>query len=154
MSDDPYVYPGTCVLLNKLGIADLAQLDYHEREIVTMRAREGIPTGDFDLKHLRAVHRHLFQDVYEWAGEIRTVEISKGGSQFQFRQYIETGMADVHRRLVKASYMKSLSVRLLRPRRPQSLATSTMSIPSARAMVARSCIISSNCPPMPDTRLI
>ena len=33
----------------------------------------------FDLDHLRAIHRHLFQDVYAWAGKIRTVEISKSG---------------------------------------------------------------------------
>ncbi|MGF9692303.1 Fic family protein [Rhizobium sp. 0TCS1.26] len=108
MTDDPYVYPGTAVLRNKLGITDPATLDYHEREIVVMRAREGIPTGNFDLKHLRSIHRHLFQDVYDWAGEVRTVEISKGDSQFQLRQYIETGMADVHRRLSRSNFLQEL----------------------------------------------
>jgi cell filamentation protein len=54
-----------------------------ERRLVVQRSREGAPTGDFDLRHLRAIHRHLFQDVYDWAGEIRTVEIAKGGSQFR-----------------------------------------------------------------------
>ncbi|WP_245582391.1 Fic/DOC family protein [Neorhizobium lilium] len=91
-----------------MGITDAAAFDYHEREIVAMRARHGIPTGNFDLKHLRAIHRHLFQDVYDWAGDVRTVEISKGGSQFQFRQYIETGMADVHRRLAGSDFMRGL----------------------------------------------
>lgn len=109
MSDDPYVYPGTRILRNKLGIRDAAQLDYHEREITTMRARESVPIGDFDLKHLQAIHKHLFQDIYEWAGQIRTVEMSKGTSQFQFRQYIETGMADVHRRIAGANYFKGFS---------------------------------------------
>jgi len=108
MSDDSYVYPGTGVLRNKLGITDAEKLDYYEREIVTMRAREGAPQGDFDLKHLKAIHRHLFQDIYEWAGEVRTVEISKGQNQFQFRQYIETGMADVHRRIVKSNFLRGL----------------------------------------------
>ena len=108
MSGDPYVYPGTRVLRNKLGILDLAKFEYFEREIVLMRAREGIPSGNFDLKHLRAIHRHLFQDIFDWAGEIRTVEISKDDSQFQFRQYIETGMADVHRRLVASDFLKGL----------------------------------------------
>lgn len=108
MIDDPYVYPGTYVLKNKLGIRDAEKLDYHEREIVTVRARQGIPGGNFDLKHLRGIHLHLFQDIYDWAGDIRTVEISKGGSQFQFRQYIETGMADVHRRLEKADFLRKL----------------------------------------------
>lgn len=109
MSDDPYIYPGTRTLRNKLGIRQSALLDYHEREIVMMRARQGIPSGNFDLKHLKTIHLHLFQDVFDWAGELRTVEISKGGSQFQFRQFIETGMADVHRRLAVADFLRGLS---------------------------------------------
>jgi cell filamentation protein len=109
VTDDPYVYPGASVLRNKLGITNEAQLEYHEREFAAARAAQGIPTGTFDLTHLRAIHRHLFQDIYEWAGEIRTVEISKGGSQFQFRRSIETGMADVHRRLKAANFLKGLT---------------------------------------------
>jgi hypothetical protein len=77
MSDDPYVYPGTSILKNRLGIRKLSELDRVERQFVRERIMEGIPRGDFDLKHLQAVHHHLFQDVYEWAGQIRTVEISK-----------------------------------------------------------------------------
>lgn len=109
MNDDPYTYPGTTVLRNKLGIADTEELDRFERAFVVQRAREGIPTGAFDLTHLCAIHRHLFQDVYDWAGELRTVEISKGGHQFQFRQFIETGMGDVHRRLRQSDFLRDLS---------------------------------------------
>jgi cell filamentation protein len=109
MSDDPYVYPGTTILRNKPGIKDAGQLGAFERRVTTQRAAEGIPTGDFDLSHLQSIHRHLFQDVYDWAGQIRTVELSKGGDQFMFRQYIQTGMADVHRRIVKADYFKRTS---------------------------------------------
>jgi cell filamentation protein len=43
------------------------------------------------------------------AGQIRIVELNKGGDQFMFRQYIQTGMADVHRRTVKANYFKGAS---------------------------------------------
>jgi cell filamentation protein len=106
---DPYLYPGSAVLRNKLDLHDADALDVMERRLVTARIIEGVPSGRFDLVHLRAIHRHLFQDVYEWAGEVRTVEIAKGGHQFQFRQYIETGMADVHRRLVSAGYLHDLS---------------------------------------------
>ena len=108
MSDDPYVYPGSIVLRNKLSIRNADELDRVERRLATQRAREGIPTGNFDLKHLKAIHRHLFQDIYDWAGQLRTVEISKNGSQFQFQRYIETGMADVHRRLVQRNFLKAL----------------------------------------------
>lgn len=105
---DPYLLPGSNVLRNKLGITDPGELDYNEREIVMQRIREGVPSGDFDLSHLQTIHRHLFQDIYDWAGEIRTLEISKGGNQFQFRQYIETGMKDVHGRLVKSDFLRGL----------------------------------------------
>jgi cell filamentation protein len=105
---DPYVYPGTSILRNKLGITDPAFLDKQERTLVALRIRRNVPRGAFDLTHLRAIHHHLFQDVYDWAGELRTVEISKGSQQFQFRQYLQTGMGDVHRRLVRARFLSGL----------------------------------------------
>ncbi len=108
-SEDPYVYPGGHVLRNRFEIKDAETLDQIERRLVTQRTVENPPAGQFDLAHLKAIHRHLFQDIYEWAGEVRTVEINKGGSQFQFRRFIETGMADVHRRLDAASYLRGLS---------------------------------------------
>lgn len=108
MVDDPYVYPGTRILRNRLNILDADMLDLAERRLSTARMRQGIPLGDFDLRHLKAIHFHLFQDIFDWAGQIRTVEISKGESQFQFRQYIETGMADVNRRLLKAGFLKGM----------------------------------------------
>jgi cell filamentation protein len=106
---DPYVYPGTRTLKNRLQIIDPAQLDKVERRLAVERSRKGVPKGKFDLAHLQAIHRHLFQDIYEWAGEIRTVEISKGAQQFQFRQYIATGMADVHTRPVQSRFLAGLS---------------------------------------------
>lgn len=110
MSDETYCYPPDfTVLRNRFGIRDAALLDEVEREFVALRMLELVPSGHFDLAHLRAIHRHLFQDVYDWAGDIRTVEIAKGGSQFQFRRYIETGMGHVHRRLVASNYLRDLS---------------------------------------------
>ena len=108
MSDPVYCYPPDHVVLrNRLGIRRAAALDRAERRLVTQRMREGVPQGDFDLAHLRAIHKHLFQDVYEWAGELRTVEISKSGHQFQLRRYIERGMADIHSRIVATEYFRN-----------------------------------------------
>ena len=109
MSDDVYCYPPDFTILkNKAGLRNADRLDQFERRMVTARIVEGVSTGDFDLMHLRAIHRHLFQDVYEWAGDIRTVEINKGSSQFQFCRYIETGINDVHRRIQAHGYLKNL----------------------------------------------
>jgi cell filamentation protein len=106
---DPYVYadaPG--VLKNKFGIKNAKRLEKAERRRVMQRLEEGLPKGNFDLDHLCAIHRHLFQDVYEWAGEIRTVEIARGKHQFMFGSYIVTGMQDVHNRLRTKNFLKDL----------------------------------------------
>lgn len=107
--DDPYIYPDSGVLRNKFHIHDAATLDRVERLLVVQRMREGVPEGNFDLAHLRAIHRHLFRDVYDWAGEVRTVEISKGGNRFQLSRYIDTGMSHVVGRLEEADYLRGLS---------------------------------------------
>ena len=109
MNDDPDVYPGTFILRNRLGITDRDTLDRVERRLVVQRTRQGIPTGDFDLTHLKAIHRHLFQDLYAWAGEVRTVEIAKGGSGFMPCRFIENGMYDVHRRILENGHFLGLS---------------------------------------------
>lgn len=112
MSDDPDLYPGTATLKNKLGLRDAAALDRAERRLVALRIEEGkVPRGNFDLAHIQAMHRYLFQDIYAWAGDVRTVEMSKGESVFQFRAYIRTGMADVHRPLIEADFLRNLSVK-------------------------------------------
>ena len=110
MTDRDYCYPPDyTVLRNRLAIRNAADLDRAERQFVVERAAQLVPQGDFDLNHLRAIHRHLFQDIYEWAGEIRTVELSKRGQQFQLQRYIETGMADVSRRIAEARYFRGAS---------------------------------------------
>lgn len=109
MSEDPYLIPGSYVLRNKLGIEDRAELDRVERSIVVQRMREGCPTGDFNLNHLRAIHRHLFQDVYNWAGEIRTVDMQKERSVFIPASRIEQGISYVHQKLVTAQFLVGLS---------------------------------------------
>ena len=65
MSDRDYCYPPEYVVLrNRLGIRDTPTLDAAERQFVAQRLLEPVPTGDFDLDHLKAIHRHLFQDIY------------------------------------------------------------------------------------------
>jgi len=79
---DDYCYPDTTVLKNKLDLRDPEELAAFEAEVSDARADEELPAGDLDFKHFKAIHRHLFQDVYDWAGEVRTVRISKDGSMF------------------------------------------------------------------------
>lgn len=90
--DDPYCYPGTSVLKNLLNIQEQDTLDAFEVEISTLRAEEPLPEGSFDAAHYRQVHHHLFQDVYEWAGQYRSVRTSKGGNAFCYPEHIPAQM--------------------------------------------------------------
>jgi len=90
--EDPYAYSGTSVLQNCLDIRDAGILEAFEVEISTLRAEEPLPHGTFDPVHYCSVHRHLFQDVYEWAGQYRTVRTSKGGNAFCYPEHISAQM--------------------------------------------------------------
>jgi cell filamentation protein, protein adenylyltransferase len=93
--DDPYVYKGTSVLKNKLKIRDSDALSAFEVEMSTVRADEPMPAGRFGTVHYREVHRHLFQDVYRWAGRYRTIRTGKGGNWFCFPEHIPREMERV-----------------------------------------------------------
>jgi cell filamentation protein len=63
----------------------------------------------FDIEHLRGIHRYLFQDVYEWAGEFRTVDIAKGNSYFAHVPHIESTLKDLFERLSKGQHLHGLN---------------------------------------------
>lgn len=90
--DDPYVYLGTYILKNIENIKDADLLADFELEVVNVRSKFGVPTGKLDAVHYKQIHHHLFQDVYAWAGEYRTIRIAKGGNWFCFPEHIETQM--------------------------------------------------------------
>ncbi len=78
-------YPGTTVLVNKLDLRDQAALDQAEKISVTLRTAElGLRTytEPFTFDFYRMLHRELFQDLYTWAGELRTIDLSKKGTRF------------------------------------------------------------------------
>lgn len=75
---DDYCHPGTTVLKNKLDLTDADELDAFEAEVSDARADEELSAGYLDFAPFKAVHAHLFQDVYDWAGEIRTVRMVEG----------------------------------------------------------------------------
>jgi cell filamentation protein len=90
--DDPYAFPGTSVLRNRLDIRDAGTLEAFEVEISTLRAEEPLPHGPFDPAHYCSIHHHLFQDVYAWAGQYRTVRTAKGGNAFCYPEHIPAQM--------------------------------------------------------------
>jgi cell filamentation protein len=105
---DPYCYPGTTVLINKLGTRDQATLDAFEAELTSDRASEPLPAGRLSYTHYRAIHRHLFQDVYSWAGRVRTVRIAKDGSAFCYPEHIDAQLRRLFRGLGRKGHLHGL----------------------------------------------
>jgi cell filamentation protein len=83
-----YFIPGTSVLRNRVAARTHAELRDAENDLVEARIIELREDPDllgdrtYDLVYLRAIHRQLFQDVYLWAGDLRTVGIEKEGESF------------------------------------------------------------------------
>jgi cell filamentation protein len=105
---DPYVYPETNVLRNLPDIRDAGQLNLFEAIATARRSieLEHEPIrGAFDARHLQAIHRHIFQDVFDWAGEFRTVNISKSGDPFAFAQHIASCLDSVFGKLKREGYL-------------------------------------------------
>ena len=99
IQSDPYLYPDTSVLRNLAHIRDANRLNQFESDHFFARLlelHENPIHGSFDSDHLR--HKYVFQDVYAWAGEFRTVPIAKGNSFFARRFEAELVTADQTKR--------------------------------------------------------
>jgi cell filamentation protein len=107
--DKIYCYAGTDVLKNKLDIKDAAELANFEAEISNQRAQEPVPEGDLDYAHYCALHKHLFQDVYDWAGEPRKIRIGKGENWFCFPENIDAEMTQLFDSLAEQNNFSGLS---------------------------------------------
>jgi cell filamentation protein len=65
-------------------------------------------TGNFDLAHLQRIHRAIFQDVYDWAGDLREINISKGGMRFAMTSQLESSAAEIFGRLRRDNHLRGL----------------------------------------------
>lgn len=91
-SKSKYCYPDTDILINNLDIRDEDLLKEAEGLYSAQRLLEleAAPLeGDFDFLHVKKIHKHIFQDIYPFAGEIREENISKGMTRFAGVQFIE-----------------------------------------------------------------
>lgn len=110
MPGDPYTDPVTGVLRSKLGLGTAEELAAAEREIThaaLILLRESPVRATYDLPHLCAIHRRIFGDIYEWAGQLRTVAIAKG-SPFCLPQYIESSSAGIFRTLRGENFLQGM----------------------------------------------
>ena len=104
-------YEGTTCLVNKLGIRDEKKLSEIEAGITFAKAvmlEETPINGDFDFEHLKKIHKFLLCDLYEWAGQARTVDISKKRTKFLDAASIESIATKCFSK-VKDGYFENLS---------------------------------------------
>lgn len=106
---DPYCYPGSDVLKNKAGLTSPDALEQFETAMTFARSEEPLPSGRFSVTHYRAIHHHLFQDVYAWAGNFRTVRMAKATSTFCYPENIEAEMRRVFAWLKQERYLRQRS---------------------------------------------
>jgi cell filamentation protein len=103
---DPYCYPGTTVLKNKADLRTQVELDEFETAMTFARAEEPLPSGRFSVNHYKAIHHHLFQDVYAWAGKFRTVRLTKDTSTFCYPEHIDREMKRTFAWLKEQRFLK------------------------------------------------
>lgn len=102
----------TGVLRNRFGIRDQAELDRVEATFAAVRSYELAVSpvqGQFDLGHLQQIHKRLFGDVYDWAGTLRTVDISKGSTRFASHEQIASYAPQITRPLARDQRLQGLS---------------------------------------------
>ncbi|HEY0811823.1 MAG TPA: Fic family protein [Pseudonocardia sp.] len=111
MTWDPYLDLASGVLHNRLNITDPAGFRHAEADFTGVRIaqliREPIP-GSYDLAHLQAVHRHIFQDLYAWAGELRTVSIGRG-ALFSLPEHIRADADELFSWLARSDHLRGRS---------------------------------------------
>ena len=102
-----FTTPGTGVLRNKLGITDPAVLSRTATDSAALRLAELQATpvrGGFDSAHLQAIHHHIFQDIYDWAGELRPIDAGNVPAS-----QVEKSLDSVLDRLSRENHLKGLS---------------------------------------------
>jgi cell filamentation protein len=105
-------YPDTSVLINKFGIRDADALDKAEAEITQARALlwGRSPLADtFEFEHYKTIHRYLFGELYDWAGTVREVNISKKGTRFCPFTKIGERAEQIFTRLQKLNFFQTLT---------------------------------------------
>ncbi|MBR0141593.1 MAG: Fic family protein [Ruminococcus sp.] len=104
-------YPNTTVLVNKFGIKNQEELDRVEKQITLLRAVQAEQETKFenvDFEFYKNTHRRIFADVYEWAGTVRTINISKKGTVFCNACEIERIGRLKFERLKKQNYLRKM----------------------------------------------
>ncbi len=104
-------YENSSVLINKFGIRDAQQLDIMEQSITSMliaKAAIEIPFENVDFEFYKKLHEYVFVDIYDWAGTIRTVDMSKKATNFCAAEKINERGQRLFQRLSDLNFLKDI----------------------------------------------
>ena len=102
-------YENTTVLINKFGIKDENQLAVIEQSVTSMliaKASIELPFENVDFAYYKNLHKYVFSDIYDWAGTVRKVDMSKKGTNFCSADKIEKLGTGMFERLKQNEYLK------------------------------------------------
>lgn len=105
-------YEGTNCLINKFDIRDDNKLKSLEADITLGKSVQLLNSDEsvkLDVDYYKYIHKFLFEDIYDWAGHFRTIDISKKGTVFAKYQNIETLLSKAINRLEEQSFFKGLN---------------------------------------------
>jgi len=113
VDNDPYINENSGILRNKLGIKTQNELNDAEARItsveITVLTSDDIPPYDeFTEDLFLRVHKQLFEELYDWAGKLRTVELSKGETSFARLEHLATSTHELFKQLNKDEYLVNL----------------------------------------------
>lgn len=109
LDEDPYIDRKHKVLKNLAGITDPKQLEIYEDAVADasmLEISDFIRKRKIDFALWKEVHKVMFSDVYKWAGQIRTVRMSKGISIFANPQFIERSAKDLFSQLEQENFLQ------------------------------------------------
>ncbi|MCI8403370.1 MAG: cell filamentation protein Fic [Clostridia bacterium] len=104
-------YENSTVLKNKFNIRDAEQLDIMEQSVTSMliaKAAIEIPFENVDFDFYKNLHKYIFADIYDWAGTVRTVDMSKKGTNFCPADKINERGQRIFQRLSKLNFLKDI----------------------------------------------
>ncbi len=100
-------YPQSDTYVNKLNIRDRIQLEATERLLTAERADQGFPprANHRTYSGFKAIHRHLFQDLYSWARKERRYTTGRGSIPFAVPEHISSWMEQQFKQLARDRYL-------------------------------------------------
>jgi len=109
VGQDPYTYSNSSTLINKLGIKEPIELNVLENQLSTLALADiDFKPAPYDFSYLYLLHKRLFGDLYDWAGKIRTIGISKQDTRFCQPEFIKKEANKLFDQLRKRDFFEHL----------------------------------------------